>query len=147
MQSQPKLLRKDPELNEALDHRYPLVTCLINEDWQECKFANVSIIRDAPSGLVLSSFLVDIAGVGLKDAIGDCGLTAMDIEEFQEQSAVNDIPLIPCDLGLITDLVYGGILWAQKWNFKLPKDYAVWLRLLPPVDQSDIRLNLFGENR
>ncbi|MEJ2164793.1 MAG: hypothetical protein P8X90_04630 [Desulfobacterales bacterium] len=146
LQSQPKLLRKDPALKEALDHRYPLVTCLINKDWQESKFANVYIIRDAPSGLVLSTFLIDIAGIGLKDAIGDYGLTAMEVEEIQEQSAANDNPLISCDLGLIADLVYGAIIWAQKWKFKLPKDYAVWLKLLPPVDQNDIRLDRFGED-
>ncbi len=146
VQSQPKLLRKDPMLNEALDHRYPLVTCLINEDWQECKFANVYIIRDAPSGLVLSGFLVDLSGVGLKDAIGDCGLTEEDIEEIREQCAAGGKALIACDLSLIINLVYGGILWAKKWKFKLPKDYAIWLRLLEPVDQNDINMDRFGEN-
>jgi hypothetical protein len=144
--SLPKLLRKDLELNAALNHRHPLVACFINEAWDKYKFANVYIIREAPNGLVFSSFLVDIAGLGLKDAMGDCGLTAMDIEEIKERSAANDTALIPCELGLINDLVYGGIFWAKKWKFKLPEGYAVWLRLLPPVDQNEIKLDRFGEN-
>ena len=82
-QSQPKLFRKDPVLNAALNYRHPLVACLINEDWQEHKLASIYIIRKASSGLVLSSFLVDIAGVGLKDAWGDYGLTETDIEEIK----------------------------------------------------------------
>ena len=68
VRAQPKLFRKDPNLKEALDHRHHLVTCLINEEWQEYKFANVYVIRDSPFGLVLVSFLIDLAEVGLKDA-------------------------------------------------------------------------------
>ena len=49
----PRLLRKEPLLNEALDYRHPLVSCLINEGWDEGRTANILIIREAPVGLPL----------------------------------------------------------------------------------------------
>jgi hypothetical protein len=86
-----------------------------------------------------------MAGVGLKDAWGDYGFSEADIEDIKAEVSGGNA-LISCDLSLVNDVVYGGIFWARKWKFKLPKDYAIWLRLLEPVDQKDIRLDLFGEN-
>jgi hypothetical protein len=146
VQMQSKLLRRDPVLNEALDHRYPLVASLINEAWEEYKFANIYVVRESPFGLVLASFLVDLHAAGLKDAWGDYGFSDAVIEDVKAESAADGNALIHCDLSLTNNLVYGGILWAKKWKFQLPKDYAVWLRLLPPVDQNDINLDHFGEN-
>jgi hypothetical protein len=144
--SQPKLLRKDPVLKVTLNNSHPLVACYINEGWEEYKLANVFVIRESPVGLVLANFLVDLAGVGLKDAWGDYGFGQADIEKIKAENTAGGNMLIPCDLSLINDLVYGGIFWAKKWKFKLPKDYAIWLRLLEPVDQNDIKSDLFGEN-
>jgi hypothetical protein len=146
VQSQPKLLRKDPVFKVALNHRHPLVACFINEAWEEYQLANVFVIRETPFGLVLANFLVDIAGVGLKDAWGDYGFSEADIENIKVENTASGNALIPCDLSLINDLVYGGIFWAKKWKFRLPKNYAIWLRLLEPVDQKDVKLDLFGEN-
>ena len=145
-QSRPKLLRKDPVLKVALNHRHPLVACFINKAWEKYQFANVFVIRESPYGLVLANFLVDVAGVGLKDAWGGVGYDEVDIEEIKTDLAAGGTVLIPCDLSLVNDLVYGGVVWARKWKFKLPKNYAIWLRLLEPVDQKSIQLKLFGEN-
>jgi hypothetical protein len=142
--SQPKLFRRDPILKEALDHRHPLVTCLINETWEEYKFADIYVVREFPHGLVLVNFLVDLAEAGLKDVWGDYGFSKADIEDVKAKSAGSGNALVSCDLARVNDLVYGGIKWAKKWNFKLPKDYAVWLRILPVVNQDGIKLDLFG---
>lgn len=144
--SLPELLRKEPLLHEALDHRHPLISCLINEGWEEERMANIFIIREAPTGLVLSGFLVDLAGFGLKDAWGNYGLTEADIEKSKSRTAARGTPLIPCDLSLANTIVYGGIAWAKRWRFKLPKEYKIWLGLLEPVDQTEIDLELFGED-
>ncbi len=146
VRSQPKLLRKDPVLKAALNYRHPLVGCLINENWQEYRMANVYVIRESPYGLVLANFLVDIAGAGLKDAWGGYGYSKADIEDLKAQIASRGDALVSCDLSLVHDVVHGGVIWARKWKFKLPKGHAIWLRLLEPVDLNDIRLDLFGEN-
>jgi hypothetical protein len=82
--SKPRLFRKEPALEEALNFRHPLVECLINRDWKEGKFASIFVLRDTPVGLVLSGFVVDLAGPGLKDAWGNYGLSYYDAGQFQQ---------------------------------------------------------------
>ena len=105
VKAQPRIFRKDPILKEALDNRHRLVTCLINEEWQEYKFAHVYVVRDSPFGLVLVGFLIDLAEVGLKDAWGGYGYNEADIEDLRSSSLADDSPLVPCDLSLVIDLV------------------------------------------
>jgi hypothetical protein len=145
-QSMPAMLRKDPVLREALSFRHPLAECLINEDWEEQKIATVFIIRDAPSGLVFACFLVDLAGIGLKDCWGNYDLTAADIEELKAKAAEAENRLVACDPILACTLVYDGIQWAKNWKFKLPREYKIWLRLLEPAELAQSDLERFGEN-
>ncbi|MFO7970380.1 MAG: hypothetical protein R6U40_01365 [Desulfobacterales bacterium] len=145
-QSLPKILRQNPLLREALNFHHPLNECLINQKWKEHRAATVFFIRENPTGFVYSCFLVDLAGFGLKDAWGDWGLTQTDIEEIKSKAAEEEHLLISCDPNFAETIVYTGIEWAQKWKFKLPREYRIWLRLLAPLDPSKINLDLFGEN-
>ncbi|MGD9349706.1 MAG: hypothetical protein PVF71_08620 [Desulfobacterales bacterium] len=145
-QSMPALLRKDPLLRETLSFHHPLAECLINQDWEDQKFATIYITRDAPGGLVLGAFLVDLAGMGLKDCWGEYDLIEADIEGFKAQANEAESRLVACDPTLAAALVYGGIQWARKWKFKLPREYKVWLRLLEPVQPDSGDLARFGEN-
>ena len=144
--SLPELLREEPLLHEALNYSHPLVSCLINKDWEQGMMATVFIFRQASSGLVFSCFHVDLAGIGLKDAWGNYGLTHADMEQIKSRVAEGGPPLIPCDLSLAKNIVYGGIAWGKKWAFKLPKEYKIWLRLLEPIEQTEIDLALFGKD-
>jgi hypothetical protein len=145
-QSLPKILRQDPLLREALNFQHPLKECLINQKWKEHRAATIFFIRQGPSGFVYSCFLVDLAGFGLKDVWGDYGLTQTDIEVIKSQAAEEEHLLISCDPNFAETIVYTAIEWAQKWKFKLPREYKIWLRLLAPLDPSKIDLDLFGEN-
>jgi len=142
----PALLRQNPDLLEALNYRHPLVKCLINENWHDTKLASAMIIREAPTGLVLCCFLVDLLGPGLKDVWGNYGLTDADIEKLESKSEARDNPLIICNLSLATTIIHGGIAWAKKWGFKLPREYKIWLRLTEPVSPAEIDLDLFGKD-
>ena len=144
--SLPALLRQEPLLLEALNYHHPLVTCLINENWRENRMASIYVIRDAPTGFVFSSFLVDLAGLGLKDAWGNYGLSEAEIERLKLKASANDDTLIPCEPSVANTIVHGGITWAKKWNFRLPKEHKIWLRLLEPVNQNRVDVELFGEN-
>ncbi|MBW2670058.1 MAG: hypothetical protein JRD87_09285 [Deltaproteobacteria bacterium] len=145
-QSLPKILRQDPLLREALNFHHPLKECLINKNWKAQRIATVFFIREGPTGFVFTCFLVDLAGFGLKDAWGNYGLIQNDIEELKSKAAAEEHPLISCDPMLAETIVYTGIEWARKWQFKLPREYGIWLRLLAPLDPSKIDLDLFGEN-
>jgi len=140
----PAILRRDPLLAEALRHHHPLHSCLINENWQSVKMATIFVVREAPTGLVMVTFLVDLTGFGLKDVWGDYGLTQGDIDTIKSKGAEDDLPLESCDLPFASSIIYGGVEWAKKWNMKLPKDYTVWMRILDPLDTDSIDLDLFG---
>jgi len=144
--SKPKLLRMEPSLQDALNCRHPLLECFISDGWEESKFASIFVIRDAPTGLVLSSFAVDLAGLGLKDAWGNYALSNSDIEEMKSSAAKNNVFLVPCELSLAEKLIHSAVEWNKKWRFKLPKEYKIWLRILEPANDTDIDLDMFGEN-
>ncbi len=144
--SKPKMFRKEPVLEEALNFRHPLVECLVNRDWKEGKFASIFVLRDTPVGLVLSGFVVDLAGPGLKDAWGNYGLSYYDVEKLKSKAAADGVPLVPCELTLAEKIVYGGISWSKKWGFKLPKEYKIWIRILGPENEVEIDLESFGKN-
>jgi hypothetical protein len=145
-QAMPSLLRREPLLREALDHHHPLVEYLINQDWEEIREAVVFVIREAPTGYVFACFEVDLADAGLEDAWGNCAFSRSDIEELKNQSTDTDARLVACDMSLAHDIVLGGIAWARKWRFKLPKDYKIWLRILAPAAAEEFDPDLFGEN-
>lgn len=141
----PKMMQRDPALREALNHRHPLVECLINKDWQEHDMAIVIVVRSAPIGMVYSGFLVDLLGLGLKDVMGDYGVNKNQIRDHEFLKGMQGEDLVACDYDLASNLVYGGLVWARKWRFKLPKDYKVWMRLLEPRNMDKIDLDQFGK--
>lgn len=84
-QARPALLRKDPLLREALNHRHPLADCRINEDWGEAKSAMVYVVREAPTGKIMAAFLVDLLERGIKDVWGDVEVSQSDLEELWDE--------------------------------------------------------------
>jgi hypothetical protein len=142
----PKMLRQNPALREALNYRHPLVGCRINKDWQEHGMAIVIVARMAPTGMVFSGFLVDVLGFGLKDVMGDYGVSDNDLGEYEFLEGVHGTDLIDCDYDLASNLVYGGLIWARKWQFKPPKEHKIWMRLLEPRNLDDVKLDRFGKD-
>ena len=142
----PKMLQSNPALREALNCRHPLVNCKINKDWQEHGMAIVIVARMAPSGIVYSGFLVDVLGLGLKDVMGNYGVSENEFGGYEFLDGVRAADLIDCDYSLASDLVYGGLGWARKWQFKPPKDYKIWMRLLEPRNLDTIDLDRFGKD-
>ncbi|RLB95672.1 MAG: hypothetical protein DRH90_25310 [Deltaproteobacteria bacterium] len=142
----PKMLQRDPALREALNCHHPLVECRINKDWQEFGMAVVIIMRSAPTGCVYSGFLVDMLGLGLKDVMGDYGENEDELREHKFLEGMQGGDLVACDYDLASNLVYGGLVWARKWKFKLPKDFKVWMRLLEPRNMDEIELSQFGKD-
>lgn len=142
----PKILQHNPALREALNWRHPLAGCLINSEWQENGMAIVMIKRRAPNGLVFGSFLIDLLGRGLKDVMGNYGLLAEEVDQLDLGPVMEAPEMIPCDIELAADLVYGGLAWAKKWRFHLPRDYKLWLRLLAPRSLEAVDLSRFGQD-
>ena len=142
----PKILQRDPGLREALNYHHPLMECRINKNWQEHGMAIVLVARSAPTGIVYSVFLVDVLGVGLKDIMGDYGVSENHIREHKFLKGMQGGDLVACDYDLTFNLVHDGLAWARKWKFKPPKDYKVWMRLLEPRNEAEIDFSHFGKD-
>lgn len=145
-QALPSLLRKDPLLNEALNHRYPLVDCRINENWREAKSAMVHVVREATTGKILAAFLVDLLEFGLKDVWGDADMAQGELEELWIEARRRGSAVVPCEYTLAHQLVHGGIMWARKSGFRLPKELNIWIRLMEPAHGEELDLDLFGDH-
>lgn len=139
----PKILR-DEVLRDALSTRHPLRACLINEEWQQARIASILVSRDGPGGQVFGNFLVDLAERGLKDAWGGFGSERDAIETAKSGASRAGFNFIPCDLELAANIVHGGIAWARKWGYGLPREYQIWIRLLERPHPSQLDLGLFG---
>ncbi|RLC00205.1 MAG: hypothetical protein DRH90_18935 [Deltaproteobacteria bacterium] len=142
----PKILQRDPGLREALNYRHPLMECRINTNWQEHGMASVLVARSAPTGIVYSVFLVDVLGVGLKDVMGDYGVSENHIREHKFLKGLQGGDLVACDHALAFNLIHDGLAWAREWKFKPPKDYKVWMRLLEPRKNEEPDFSGFGRN-
>ena len=142
----PKMLQRDPALREALNFRHPLAACQINKDWQEHGMAMVIVARMAQTGIVFAAFLVDVLGIGLKDIMGDFGVSEYELDEYEFLDGVRGTDLVDCEYSLASDLVYGGLVWARKWQFKLPREHKIWMRLLDPRNLESVDIERFGKN-
>jgi hypothetical protein len=137
----PKLLRNEALL-DALSPRHPLLACLINREWQHVKLATILTIRDAPHGLIFANYVVDLAQSGLREAWGSYPVDWGEIDMIKAEAARAGFDLIPCEESLAEKIVHGGIAWAKKWGYKLPREYRVWIRLLEPPPEAEF--DLFG---
>ncbi|MFZ0614161.1 MAG: hypothetical protein WAM73_18105 [Desulfobacterales bacterium] len=144
-QALPALLRKDPLLREALSYHHPLVDCRINKDWRETKSASIYVVRAAPTGKILSAFLVDLLECGLKNVWGDFGASRSELEEMWDEAQRRGVSMVPCDYALAHRLVHGGISWARNNGLRLPKELQIWIRLMEPGDDEETDLALFGD--
>lgn len=145
--AQPRVLRQQPGLAEALSTRWPLLGYFANEDWAETHMASVYVIREAPSGQVFGGFLVDLLWVGTKDVFGS--YAAVDVlGELQRRlrDRDSDVRMVPIAPETGVNLIRSGIEWARRWHYSLPDDLNLWLRLVDPAPSWGLDLTVFGEN-
>ncbi len=117
----------------AVSDAHALHACIVNEGWEEAGEASIYVARKTSSGrLTTAAFLVDLWGMGLKDAWGNVSATN---EEFQHTMANVDEKLGACKLDLLMakHLVYGGIQLAREVGFRLPRRYERWTGVLGPL--------------
>lgn len=124
------------------------VTCYVNEEWQERGMASLYCVRAAPGGgYALASFLVDIWCIGLKDAWGRLDLNSEDIAEMRERAQQGDMHLVRLEPDIARRLVAGGIRFARRNGFRLPKHYHRWVAILGDIgDEETADIGMFGKD-
>ena len=142
--AQPRVVRQNPGLLDALSTRHPLVGYYVNTDWQKARMANVIVVREAADGQVVGMFLVDTMWRGLKDVFGRSG--EADALQGLREATPDMPPPVPLDAATAVNLIRGGIAWAQRWRYPLPAHWELWLRLVDPGPPDGPDLRVFGEN-
>lgn len=124
-----------------------LHACYVCEDWDKGGMAAINLARTiAPGRVTMLSFLVDVWGMGLKDAWGECDIPVSEFEERIDR-AREVIGAVSLPLGTARHLVYGGILRAKELGLRLPKRYERWTAVLGPLpDGQTPDMSLFGRD-
>jgi len=112
----------DVSLSRLLGSEASLKGCYISPAWEESGMATIVVGRQLPDGITAGMFLVDMACYGLKDAFGLAGLLPSEFGGILDEWGQPSGGFQPCGLDLARELVWGGIAWARKWSFSLPKN-------------------------
>lgn len=144
-------IRQQRRMSEFRHHQLvvnperPLYASSITRDWEEEGIASIYIAREiAPGRVTMIAFLVDLWGMGLKDAWGRCDIGCGEYDEHLDE-AHKKVPLAPVQISLARHMVYGGIERARDLGFRLPRRYERWTAVLgplPPGEPPD--MGLFG---
>lgn len=126
----------------------PFFECLINERWTFEGMASLLISRRMPSGKIIVGFyLVDIYCLGVKDSGFKFAIEQYEYRDFISHFSANERIIIPCDLSLAHDIIYGAIDYADELGFKPHPSFALTEYILDP-DLIDNRIDEieFGHN-
>lgn len=143
----------------ALDS-WPIVDCRITESWQGGTAA-IHLLKRNPrlDDYAFIAFLVDVRGLGLKDAFirWHAGRQAFSramerIKRGRAQDLEFDDYELPrftaCTPELMVQLVAGGIQWARQHNFRTPPDIieVATKALGTTVINAPVDLSIFGRD-
>ena len=114
-----------------LSAHFPLVRSLVNAEWARDGMALLLMARLTPLGLTCVVFLVDLCGVGLRDAAVHARLSPRGMDRLTQDLFAGHAAQ-ECSVALAQDLVYGGVDWARRHGFSTPPEALGALPFLPP---------------
>ncbi len=103
---------------------WPLYECLISRSWQEpAELVQILVARSSPEGgIAAAGFLVDLACLGVKNALSHVFPATREYEEFR-RSYTGTQPMMKADLDLAAKVIQEGIAYAGRLGFKPHRDY------------------------
>jgi hypothetical protein len=112
----------------------PVYKCLVNEDWEEEKIANVMVLRSHVNGHVSgSNFLVDLLCLGVKDATWFFNTDPDELTKLAENA---NPPMVEIPYALAHNIVYAGLEFAAEYDIKPHADFAIARYVLEDDDDS-----------
>ncbi len=122
-------------------HEMPVHETFVNPDWEDSRYARILVSRRHPEGTyALCEFLVDLDGFGLRDCYAPKRVPA----DVLEQSVRRE-KRMRADPGLCSALVHGGLQWANRFHFPLPKDTRKAVDILPDKAERSVEFGREGE--
>jgi hypothetical protein len=123
--------RPSPTLAEL--GQWPLLECLISQSWQDTtQLCQVAVARQSPAAgeVVVGAFIVDLACLGVKNALTNLYPSAAVYRREYRQHLLASQPMMDCDLDLAAKVIEEGTIYARSLGFKPHKDTATGLKIL-----------------
>lgn len=113
----------------AIDRKSPvwrIAAIRINESWAN-GMASIQLLQQedgVSDHYRLVAFLVDIHGIGLKDAFIKANVSRRVFERLDRQRHMmaGAPEMVSCTEELLRRLVFGGIVWARRQGFRTPTE-------------------------
>lgn len=115
---------------------WPLLECLITDDWRESGLATILLSRQRPNGgAAVGSFLVDTGCLGLKNAFANDNFSLPDYQRLRDKFVGNK-PMSPCAPAYAAKLVNTAIAYANELGFRPPSDSAYALEIFGDINSA-----------
>ena len=117
---------------------YPIIQCLVLENWCESGLTHVIVTRQQPDGqFIFGNFLVDLLCLGVKDCFIKANATQSMYDSHLRIVAKELDRLIECPPDLAHAIIYGGVDYARSLGFEPHSDYERCRLVLQPRDSFD----------
>jgi hypothetical protein len=113
--------------------QWPLLECLISQEWRkEGELCQIAVARQssATGEVALGGFLVDLACLGVKNALANVFSATAEYRREYRQYLTASQPMTECDLDLAAKVIQEGINYARSLGFNPHSDTAVAMKIL-----------------
>jgi hypothetical protein len=105
--------------------------CYISEEWEDMREGNIIITREHSNGnLSMGMFLVDLALLGVKDAIYSFNIPPYEFQNILDSIPVEDEKMIETDYVLAHNIIYSAVAYAEDFGFRPCKEFNIAKYLL-----------------
>jgi hypothetical protein len=114
----------------------PIFECLVTEDWEETGICSIIVARMHKTGNITAAlYLVDTNCLGLKDTLYEFNISPGEYEYLKDQQ----LNPVNCEYTLAHNIIYGAIAFAEEYELKPHKNWAISQFILEE-DDDDVEL-------
>lgn len=105
--------------------KLPLYECLISNNWQKLKMAEIVIARKHSNGnITYGVYLVDLYCTGIRDTFYSFNITQKNYEDMLKRMG-NNIDFVPCSYNLAHNIIFGSVEFAEHFGFEPETNFSV----------------------
>lgn len=118
----------------------PIYECLINDNWEETKIAQIIVSRKHTNGNVTSCFyLVDLLSQGVKDTFFKFNITESDYREMANSISEGNVSgFKEISYALAHNIIYAADEYADDLGFESCKDFISTTRYMLDEDNDEV---------
>lgn len=114
---------------------FPVLECLINDDFRETGMAMIVVARRQSENLVMfGRYGVDLYCMGVKKTLAASNITLTSYRTQLREEMIEEFNAVPASLELIHQVVYGALDYARDLGFRPHRDFAWTRHVIGPSD-------------